>query len=150
EDHHAAAKHEHDAQEREGFGFYVRCGINEIEQKRRDHIADWGHDPERDRDCGEERLIDCAVNLFFVAGADKTSDEHAHAREKRSDEDYDDQKYLPGHADCGVSLITDKIANQSVVNHSLQSADSISQHRWPCDFPDRTSEWPFYDGSVIA
>src|SRR5262249_61246996 len=66
------------------------------------------------------------------------------------DEDLYVQKYRPVHAYCCSTLITYKIANQSVVNHSLQSADSISQHRWPCDFPDRTSEWPFYDGSVIA
>ena len=104
EHHHAAAEHEHDAQETaaprpspSGAAFTRSSSHGD------DEVADRRHDADRDADRRQERLVDRAVDLVLVAGAGEARDEHAHPGEQRRDEDDDDEEDLPAHADRGVA-----------------------------------------------
>ena len=79
----------------------------------------WRHHQHRHPDRGEERLVDCAVDLLGLARTRESGDEDAHAGEERADEDDDDDEDLPRHTDRGVRLVADEVADQDVIDHAL-------------------------------
>ena len=83
EDHLPHARREDDAEEGECLGLHGRRRIHEIEQPRRQEIAD-RRDDRRQPDRRDERLINRAVHPFLVARAGETRDEHTHP--EKSDE----------------------------------------------------------------
>src|ERR1044072_8095423 len=135
-------------QKRQRFRFDVWRGMNKIEQTRGQQITKRRHDAERNEERCEKPLIDRAIHFFFVARARKTRDQHAHAGKQRRDENDDDEKDLPAHADRRVCLVTDKMPDEHVVHHALQSADRIRQHRGPRDLPNRWLQRAFNDRTI--
>ena len=75
--------------------FTSGAALTRSSSARREEVSDRRHDQQREPDRREERLIDGAVDLVFVARAGEAGDQHAHAGEQRVDEDDDDEEDLP-------------------------------------------------------
>ena len=150
EHHHAADEDEHDAEERQRFGFDGRRGVDEIEQPRGCEIAERRHDAERQERRGEKRLVHGAVDFLGIACTGEARHQHAHPREQRRDEDDDDENDLPADANRRVAGEPDEVPDEHVIDDPLQAADDIGEHRRPRDLPDRRLQRPFDDRSVVA
>ena len=125
EQQHADAEDEHRPQERQGLALHLGRRVHQIEEGRRQHIAERRQDDERQDDGGQERLVNRPVDLFWLVRAGEPRDEHAHPREERGDEDDDDEEDLPADADGGVAGKADVVADHHVVDDALQTTDRV-------------------------
>src|SRR5439155_17109586 len=78
----------------------------------------------------------------------EASHEHPHPAEHRHDEHDDDDEDLDGHADGGVPGVPHEMPHQGVIDHPLEPADEILQHRGPSEHPDGASERTLDDGAI--
>jgi hypothetical protein len=150
EDHGTARRHEHDAQEGQGFLLHRRRRVDEIEQPRRQEVTEGREDADGEADCDEEGLVHRPVHHLLVAGARVTGDEHAHPAEERHDEGDDDEKDLPAHADGGVAGVSDEMADHHVIDDALHAADDVGEHRGPGELPHRRTQRSLDDGAVVS
>ena len=148
EEQHADAEDEHRAQKRQRLGLDRGRRVHQIEQRRRQHVAERRQDDEREDEGGQERLVDGAVDLVGLVRAGEARDEHAHAGEERGDEDDDDEEDLPAHADRRVAGEADVVADHRVIDDALQPADRVLQDRRPRHLPDRRRERAFDKGAI--
>ena len=95
------------------------------------------------RDRGQQRLLDGAVDLVDIAGADIARHQHGLAGEERRDEDDDDEEDLPADADGGVAGVADQVADQDVIDHALQPGDHVLQHGRPRQLPNGGADGAF-------
>jgi hypothetical protein len=148
EEHHEAEDpHEHGAEERQRLLPHFRGGVHHLEKRGRGGIADTGHQHGQ-REGGQERLIDDAVDLLGLVGAGETGHEHGHPGEQGTDEDDDDEDDLPADADGGIAGVADEVADHRVVDDALQPRDDVLQHRRPRDAPDGRTDGAFDDGAI--
>ena len=124
------AEHEHRLQERQRLGADGRRRVDDVEQSRREHVPERREDADRQGERGQERLVDGAVHLVVIVRAGGARHQHAHAGEQRADEDDDDKKDLPAHADGGVAGEPDVMADERVIDDPLQTADGVLQDAW--------------------
>jgi hypothetical protein len=60
-----------------------------------------------------------------------------------------DEKYLPAHADRSVATVPDVMADHGVVDHALQPADHVLNHRRPRDMPHGRHERALDDRAIV-
>ena len=144
------AVQKHRLQKRQGLGAHGGRGVHQIEERRREHVADGRKNAERQRHRREKGLIHRAVDLLVIVGPRGPRDEHAHPGEQGTDEDDDDQEDLPAHADRGIGRVADVVPDERVVDDTLEPADGILKNRRPGDLPDRRHNRPVDNGSIEA
>jgi hypothetical protein len=93
----------------------------------------------------EERLVDGAVDLVFLARTDEARHQHGLAREQRRHEHDDDEEDLPADADGGVGGVADQVADEDVVDHPLQPGNHVLEHRGPGQPPDGRADGAFHE-----
>ena len=147
EQQHADAEHEIDAQERQRLRLHRRRGVDHVQQVGGQEIAERPHHRIH-RHGGQKRLINRAVHLLGLAGADEPGHQHRLAREQRGHEDDDDEEDLPADADGRISGVTDEVTHQDVVNHPLETGDHVLNHGGPRQFPDGGSDGAFDERTI--
>jgi hypothetical protein len=97
------AQREVDPQERQGQRPHFRCRVSEVNSSG---AAKYPIGPRTayNRNRGQEGLLDGAIHLLDVAGADVTRHEHGLAGEERCHEDDDDEEDLPADADAALPV----------------------------------------------
>ncbi len=146
----AGAEHEHDAQVGKRLGLHGGGGVDEVEQRGREHVAERRHHAERQADRREKRLVDRAVDLVGLVASREPCDQHAHAGKQRRDEHDDHEEDLPAHPDRGVRREPDVVADHDVVDEALQAADDVLEHRGPRQLPYGRKQRAFDQGAVVV
>ena len=122
--------------------------MNQLQQLRREHVAERREDAERERNRRQERLIDDAVDLRRVVGAGKARHQHPHAGVERTDEDDDHEEDLPADADRRVAGEADVVTDHHVIDDALEPADHVLQHGGPRQTPHRPRDRTFDDRTI--
>ena len=142
------AEDEQDAGEGQRLGLHLRRRVDQLQQRRGEHVTERRQDAEGHEHRGQERLVDRPVDLLRLVRADEARHQHAHAAEDGGNEDDDENEDVDAHADGGVADVADVVADHRLIDDGLDAAEDVLQHRRPREPPDRAAERTLDDRSI--
>ena len=115
-----------------------RGGVHEVEQRTATAKYPIGAiTQQRHPDRRQERLIDRAIDLVASPAPAKRATSTLMPVNSDVMKTMTMTKICQRHADRGVAGEADEVADHDVIDHALQPADDVREHRRPRDLPDR-------------
>lgn len=135
------AAEEENAQVGEGVKCHRLRYIHEFQQRRCTEVAYGSEDKGEGSEGSHEGGVKYPTESIAVLSSGIARNKYVHAVEDGGDEDDEDEKDLPRHADGGIGsavLRRDKMTHQNMVDDAMGTVDHVQAYERPRQFPYRT------------